>query len=262
MLRIVLDSPRTEAVLEEERRRVVLSREVLRMEIPGTSVVPPEPDYFYGISGGLARYDARTLDMAVGDPVLAWPDASEQVGEAGVGNVLYVPAYTTAPLPGVEFGNGTSDYLQVPAEVTKDPRGGFTTVALATRIPTANQRHLIGWGIVEGGGRWWSAAIYSPDYLRLLIGTASAFSSPGVWVAGRTAVVIAVWDATEVRAYIDGVQVVQRAYPAGFDPRLDVRGRISYGWGGPIHDLLFFDRALTSAELTTVSAALNADWGI
>lgn len=227
---------------------------------------PPEPEYFYGISGGLARYDARTLEMAEGDPVLAWPDASGQTDPLPAlegGAWMQPPVYSTANPPGVYYGYYTGDRSghSIPAELARNPRVGFSFVVLVDRVLDGGIRGLVTWGDFRAAdtGRWGVSTFNSNSLRAYASGTLQ--SDTGVWTPGP-AVVAWSSDMLGRRVYVDDVLVASGPHSANFVPRLDEPGAIGDNLGGIVHDILFFDRALSPAELATVSAGLADDWNI
>lgn len=266
-MQIILDRARTEAVLGEERRRVVLSREVLRMQIPGTSLVPPPPDVFYGLAGGLARYDARTLGLADGAPVSTWGDASEQVADAVQDVAGRMPTYTSA-VPGVAFGSA-GYYLRLPADLRFSLAASWTLVGLLDRVDERFFQSVLTLGQTAGTLEW-SLSASGGSGAATHYGGAYGGSGGGAWPAGGS-VVARTADGSDAVVYVDGAPaVVRSAGTAEAEPTarpvigglVDAAGSVAAPFRGIVHDLLIYDRALSPAELAALRAAMAADWGI
>ncbi|MFG0245693.1 MAG: hypothetical protein ACF8MF_06565 [Phycisphaerales bacterium JB052] len=230
---------------------------------------PIEDNGFYNISGGVARYDARTLQLAQGDPVAAWADASEQLGDAVQDVTARQPTYSAA-LPGVVFPGGGAHHLRLPNQLAFDEFSAFTIVCLVNRHErSAPTGMLFGLGEIAGGQPW---GVY-----HLTLGRASSIISgtQEISVSDAWPVGLGVIDLT-MQGFagtfsLDGVQLVPttntsdvptQAVAPSMGANLSPGGAVSLPLTGTVHDIMFFDRALSPAEHSTLRAALNQDWGI
>lgn len=259
--------------LRGDVRRAALDGDVprlsLRMGTREDVVIPPEPepDFFYGISGGIARYDARTLGLADGAPVASWGDASGQVGDAVCVDPGRCPLYSAA-LPGLRF-DLTGRYLHLPAELSFSIPAEWSVIVLVERLARNPYQNAITLGQTAATLEW-SLAMASLNRAGTFYGGAAGTSDGETWPNG-TGIASRVADGSEARVYIDDDLVLTRAAgttEAEPDARPAIGGLISSAGAvanplnAIVHDLLFFDRALSPSELASVRAAMVADWGI
>ncbi|RAL23040.1 hypothetical protein DL240_09140 [Lujinxingia litoralis] len=224
-------------------------------------------DHFFNIAGGLARYDARTLSLADGAPVAEWGDTSGQLPSLVDMMTLAPDEYQVSPTyefsaQGVLFSAEQRSAMQIPAEAVSDPLVGVTVVALVNKQSQDGVRQLAVWGDIAtlDTGRW-GLTTYPDDALQLY-GYAISRSVSGVWSSGYS-IVSVVSDTSGIKAGVQQSTMVAQVSPHNtlFAPR-DEPGLLGRLFGGLVHDLLFFNRALTPAELAHVRAELAADWGI
>lgn len=230
---------------------------------------PPEPEYFYGVDGGLVRYDARTLEIADGASVASWADVSGQLGDAVQDVVARQPTYTAA-LPGISFPGTGEHHLRLPAELGIDERTPFTIVMLVNRTfinpPTTGQ--LIGWGQLSG--QMWGLYQLTVERGTWLVGGLQRVGVNGGWPVGVRVVDFEL-DGVNAVARADGVpmgtpiaigNVANQNVVPSLGAQLRPDGSVVFPFAGVVHDVMFYDRALSSADLATVRAGLAADWNI
>lgn len=260
----ITDAPERVSVIDRPQRILI------GPEPDGVAPEPP-PDVFYGIEGGLARYDARTLGLAEGAPVSTWGDASEQVADAVQDVAGRMPTYSEA-VPGVLLGPpGGETHLRLPAELAFDELAPFTIVTLVDKTidnPVTGQ--LVGYGEVEGGGQPWGLYQISAGRVSWIAGGNQRISAGGAWPVGL-GIVDYSHDGSLAVAHLDGAQmaapiaignVPSQAVVPALGAALSASGVARRGFAGIVHDILFFDRALSPAELATVRAGLATDWSL
>lgn len=269
MIRIV--DERQRIIITDAPERVSVRDRVQRLligPIPVDVEPEPEPEFFYGVDGGVARYDARTLSLNDGDPVAAWEDASGQLDDAVQDVVARQPAYT-AGLAGVRFPGGGQHHLRLPSDLAFDELSPFTVVCLVTRErrnPSTGQ--LVGWGDLASQN--WGIYQLTLGRATWLAGGNQRLGLIDAWPTG-TGILDFQLDGSVAAARIDGASlgapiaigdVPAQAVVPSLGAQLDPGGGVDFPFEGVVHDLLFFSRALSTAELATVRAGISTDWGI
>lgn len=220
-------------------------------------------DLFFNIDGGIARYDARTLQLANGAPVDAWGDISGQMSAAVQDVAAQRPTYT-ANMPGVAFPGG-EHHLRLPPELEFSEVEAWTIFLLGDRQSTISQT----W-IARGSYRWGLAQVTNGRATWYAGGQSAGLSAIDSWPLGRSVLVLSS-DGSSLSGYRDGVELLPPRVPGpdqgGSEPatlgcRIDSKGQVDLPLQGVIHDLLFFNRALSPVEINELSTALASDWGI
>ena len=229
----------------------------------------PVYDPFFGVTGGIARYDARSLSLGEGDLVASWGDLSGSLADADQVAPARQPTYTATSLPGVLF-DGSGQHLLLPGQLAFDELQPFTIICLQERIlrsPSTGQ--LVGLGIISGGQPW---GLYQLTLGRAswIAGGNQRISSSDAWGVGL-GVVDLVMDGAQASSSLDGValaspigisDVPTQAVVPAIGAQVSSSGSVVFGLLGVVHDIAFFDRALTPSEISTYSARLRAEWGI
>ena len=224
-------------------------------------------------SGLVFHLDATTLSLSENDPVSTWADQSGLGRDATQATSTRRPRYhadTGDGLPGVEF-DGTDDYLEAStAQFVNATDGTWTAFAAVypLRASSSTNDNILS-----------SDTGSSPRVAQFLRLTATeqlqaiAFNTGGTaYTDGQTGVTLhkrfvleAVRDATSVLAGVDGTATASTATagtPQNGSQVLAVGARpdpSSY-FAGWIHEVLLYNRALTSTERDDVRDYLAAKW--